>query len=74
MSFTLPENPKGLDLSYKADLDFCDCFEMEKNSFFVIVLKWKKICLITEEIWYFENAVLLNKLIYPLKITFPTEI
>ena len=25
--FTLPYNPKDLDLSYKMDLDFWDCFE-----------------------------------------------
>ena len=34
-------NPKDLDPSYKTDLDLWDCFGR------------KKLCLITEEIWYF---------------------
>ena len=29
--FPLPNNSKDLDLSYKTDLDFCDCFGREKN-------------------------------------------
>ena len=32
-------DPKDLDLSYKMDLDFWDCFGNKKN------------CLITKEIW-----------------------
>ena len=38
--FTLFKQPKDQDLSYKTDLDFLDCFGR------------KKLCLITEEIWY----------------------
>ena len=43
--FGLPflNNPKDLDLSYKIDLDFLDCFGR------------KKLCLIIEEIWYLEH-------------------
>ena len=36
-----PNNPKELDLSYKTDLDFWDCFGR------------KKFCQINREIWYF---------------------
>ena len=37
-NFTLPNNPKDLDPSYKMDLDLWGCFGREK------------LCLITEEI------------------------
>ena len=30
-NFTLPKNPKDLDLSYKTDLDLWDCFGRKKN-------------------------------------------
>ena len=30
-SFTLPKQPKNLDLFCKVDLDFWDCFGREKN-------------------------------------------
>ena len=41
MRFTLPKQSKDLDLSFKRDLDFLDCFGRKK-----------KLHLITEEIWY----------------------
>ena len=40
----VPNSPKDLDLSYKMDLDFWDCFGREK-----------KLCFTTEEIWYFSG-------------------
>ena len=40
MSFSLPKQSQNLDLSYRTDLDFWDCFGREKTY------------LITEEIWY----------------------
>ena len=32
LSFTLPNNPKDPDLSYKTDLDLRDCFGRKNNS------------------------------------------
>ena len=45
-SFTFHNNPKDLDLSYKMDLDFWDCFVS------------KKLCHITEEVQYAAAASL----------------
>ena len=47
---TFLNNPKYLDPSYKMDLDFWDCFGR------------KKLCLISEKIWYAEISKIITEL------------
>ena len=61
--FPFQNNSKNLDLSYKMDLDFWDCFQRGKPTSWVnfigliekfeIILEMEKCCLIAEEILYF---------------------
>ena len=53
-------NPKDLDPCYKRNLDFSDCSGR------------KKVCLITEEIWYF-SASLQSAVFAKLKFNFVLE-
>ena len=51
-SFTLPKQPKNLDLSYKIDLDFWDCFggankNLSRNKRNRVIMSKKQIQIIT---------------------------